>query len=119
VRVEWKVDAAGRGVACFDSIAGLGSGCCSDLVYGLGVGRCGFFLVQCGKVCAISALLCCGVGWKSRDGEGVLEKGRIGGYLKVGYFSTAFWGRLGVGRWRSLFFCCGSVVILGIGFTCL
>jgi hypothetical protein len=62
----------------------------------LEIGRCGFFLAQCGAVCAISVLLCCGVGWKSRGVEGVLEKGRIGGYLEVGYFFSVFGGRLGV-----------------------
>jgi hypothetical protein len=68
--------------------------CCSDLVCGLGDREVWLFFsaVRCGVVCAISALLCCGVGWKSRDGEGVLEMGRIGGYLEVGYFSSAFWG---------------------------
>jgi hypothetical protein len=62
----------------------------------LEIGRCGFFWCSAVRCVRYLLWLCCGVGWKSRDGEGVLEKGRIGGYLGVGYFSIGFGGWLGV-----------------------
>jgi hypothetical protein len=85
----------------------------------LEIGRCDFFLAQCGAVCAISVLLCCGVGWKSRGVEGVLRREESVDIWRLDTFLLCLGGRLGVCEVEVVVLLLRIGVILGIGFTCL